>query len=143
MTSTPSVVNGKSCGMEHSFSEEKYSARWRRGLHVLEGNQEEDDEKEVEEEEKEEKGRGERRRRRSKGKKKMEARLQFWNGNPRGMHPSFFERKRWRAAAPRPSFFEGNPRGPNPWFWIEMIDSPAAVAFIFCWKLVALHWFLN
>ena len=48
----------------------------------------------------------------------------------------------WRARAPRPSFFEGNPRGPNPWFWIEIIDSPAAVAFIFCWKLDALHWFL-
>jgi len=61
--------------MEHSFSEEKYSARWRRGLHVLEGNQEEDDENEVEEEEKKEKGRGERRRRRSKGKKKMELRV--------------------------------------------------------------------
>ena len=57
--------------------------------------------------------------------------------------PFIFGKKRWRAAAPRPSFFEGNPRGPNPWFWIEIIDSPAAVAFIFCWKLVARHWFLN
>ena len=53
------------------ISRRKNSARWRRGLHFLKGDQEED-EKEVEEEEKEERGRGERRRRRSKGKKKME-----------------------------------------------------------------------
>ena len=70
----------------------------------------------------------------------MEARLQFWNGNPRGLKPSFFEKKMARSAL---HFLKEILVARTLRFWTEIIDSPAAVAFIFCWKLDALHWLLN